>query len=91
MNSAVAQEIQGDVHLTQHDQDLLRLIREHAIDREAELSLAVHEHNDKSVPQPRRLLAKQRLQAFLIQAGKVTGEIGVEVLKSYVKGSMGLP
>ena len=90
VNSVVAQEIEGDVHLTELDQKLLQLIREHAADRETELTSAVHELADTSAPKSDRLLAKQRLKAFLFQVGTKASEIGVGLLQSYLEKRFGL-
>lgn len=90
VNSIVAQEIEGDVHLTELDQKLLQLIREHAADREPELTSAVHELADASAPKSDRLLAKQRLKAFLYQVGAKASELGVGLLQAYLEKRFGL-
>jgi hypothetical protein len=90
VNSVIAQEIEGDIHLTETDRKLLELIRQNAPDREQELSSAVRELADASAPKPGRLIAKQKLKAFLIQAGSKAGEIGIGLLQKYLEGQMGL-
>lgn len=90
VNSVVAQEIDGNIHLTELDQTLLQLIREHGGDSESELSSAVHELADESAPKSERLLAKQRLKAFLFQIGPKVIEIGTGLLQSYLEKRFGL-
>lgn len=90
VNSVVAQEIEGDIHLTELDQKILQLIREHAADREPELTSAVHELADASAPKSDRLLAKQRLKAFLYQVGAKASEVGVGLLQAYLEKRFGL-
>lgn len=89
VNAIVAREITGDVHLSSEDQHILQLIRTHAPDREVELSSAVRELADASVPKAERMSAKQRLKAFLFQlAGKIP-DVAAGLLQSYLEGRFG--
>lgn len=90
VNSIIAQEIEGDVYLTDNDRRLIELIREYAPDREPELTSAVRELADNSAPKPGRLIAKQKLKAFLSQAGSIAREVGINLLQSYIEKQMGL-
>lgn len=84
INSIVAQEIQGDVHLSAEDQQLLALLEEHGGERRAELSSAVRELADDSAPTPQRFSAKQRLKSFVFQLGNKVPEFAANVLVAYL-------
>jgi hypothetical protein len=90
MNAVVAQEISGDVHLSQEEHQILQLIREHAPAREAELSSAVRELADDLLPKPERLGAKQKLKAFLAQLASKVPDIAAGVLQAYLEKRFGL-
>jgi len=90
INSVVAYEIQGDVQLSADDQHLLQLIREYGQGKETELISAVHELADNSAPSTGRLAAKQKIIGFLDWLGTQAGNIGVDLLKSYLKKKIGL-
>lgn len=90
VNSIIAQEIEGDIQLTEMDRKLIELIREHACNREQELTSAVRELADNSIPQPSRLIAKQKLKAFLLQVGSKATDIGIGLLQAYLEKKMGL-
>ncbi len=66
------------------------MIREYAPDREQELTSAVRELADNSAPKPGRLIAKQKLKAFLAQAGSIARELGIGLLQTYLEKKMGL-
>lgn len=89
-NSVVAQEINGNVQLTQQDMRIMELIHEHAPDREPELSSAVRELADESAPNSDRLLSKQKLKVFLSSIGGAVQEMAIDVLKSYIEEKIGL-
>ena len=90
VNSVVAYEIQGDVQLSADDQHLLQLILEYGQGKETELISAVHELADDTAPSTGRLAAKQKIIGFLGWLGTQAGNIGVDLLKSYVKKRIGL-
>lgn len=90
INAVVAQEIDGDVHLTEIDKQLLELISQHAAEDSAELKSAVHELADTSAPISHRLMAKQRLKAFLLRLGSVASDVGSGLLVSYLEKRYGL-
>ena len=90
VSGIVAQEIYGDQHLTQEDQQLLTLIKEHGGAKSRELESAVHELGDDSAPQPDRLGAKQKIKKFLIEVGKRTTDVAVGVLQTYIEKKLGL-
>lgn len=90
MNSVVASEVRGDVHLTSQDHQLLNLIEQYDDSETTQLSSAVHELADESAPKPGRLLAKQRLMKFLIGATDKIGEVAAGVLQAYVQSKIGL-
>ena len=79
----VAQEIRGGINLTEEDNQLLDLIREHGGTRAVECASAVHELADPSIPKPKRLTSAQKLKAFLYSIGSHLGGVGAEVLQKY--------
>lgn len=90
INSVIAQEIEGDVHLNEMDRQLLQLISDNAGARASELTSAVRELGDESVPQPRRLVAMQRLKGFLHHVAAKVGEVGFGILQTYLEKKLGL-
>jgi hypothetical protein len=90
VSGIVAQEIYGDQYLTQEDQQLLALIKEHGGTKSRELESAVHELADNSAPQSDRLGAKQKIKKFLIEVGKRTTDVAVGVLQTYIEKKLGL-
>jgi hypothetical protein len=90
INAVVAQEIDGDIHLTDIDKQLLELISQHAAEDATELKSAVHELADTSAPKSHRLMAKQRLKAFLFKLGSVATDVGSGLFLSYLEKRYGL-
>ena len=90
VNSVVAQEIEGEVHLGVEDKEIIRLIQEYGSNRKTELMSAVHELADTSAPQNDRLVSKQKLKAFLARLGQAASDIGVNLLQAYLEKAMGL-
>lgn len=90
VNGIVAQEIYGNQHLSQNDQQILSLIREHGGAKAMELESAVHELADDSAPKTDRLGAKQKLKKFLIEVGKRTADVAAGVLQTYIENKLGL-
>jgi len=89
MNSIVASEIEGNVSLTNMDRTILDLVGRYAGNQELELTSALHELGDASVPNPSRLLAKQRLKAFLAQVGSKATDISIGLLQAYLEKKFG--
>jgi hypothetical protein len=89
VNGIVAQEIYGNQHLSQSDQQILSLIKAHGGTKTKELESAVHELADDSAPKTDRLSAKQKLKTFLIAAGKRTADVAVGVLQTYIENKLG--
>jgi hypothetical protein len=90
VNGIVAQEIRGDLKLSEQDHNLLALINERGKENSPELVSAVYELSDESIPKASRLLAKQKLKKFLIGAGNRLGDLAVGVLQSYIEKKMGI-
>jgi hypothetical protein len=90
INSVIAQEIEGNVHLNEMDRQLLQLISDNAGARASELTSAVRELADESAPQPRRLVAMQRLKGFLHHVAAKVGEVGFGILQTYLEKKLGL-
>ena len=90
VNGIVGQEIYGNQYLTQEDQQLLALIKEHGGIKSRELESALHELADNSAPQPNRLGARQKIKKFLIEVGKRTSDVAVGVLQTYIEKKLGL-
>ncbi len=91
VNSIVADQIFGDVHLSTEDHQLLSLIQEHAPpEHRAELGAAVRELADDSVPKETRLLSKQRIKAFLYKVAAKVPDVALGLLQSYLEKRFGL-
>jgi hypothetical protein len=88
VNGIVAQEISGDVSLTESDRELFRLFAKYAKDQQAELVSALRELNDESAPKPGRLTAKQKIGKFLLAVGSKTTDVAVGILQSYIEKKM---
>jgi len=82
----------GEVHqhfAPEHHQ-LLEAVRVHGGTQAKQLETAVYEIADKGVDQVDKLRAKQRLKAFLIAAGKKTGDMAFSILQKYIEGQIGV-
>jgi hypothetical protein len=90
VNAVVAQEITGEVHLNDYDQELLALVRAHGADKAPELTSAVHELADTSAPRAGRVLAKQKIKSFLFHVASKASDAATGVLQSYVESKLGL-
>jgi hypothetical protein len=90
VNSIVAQEIQGDVQLSPTDQQLLQLIQQFGGSQAPELSSAVRELADTSAPESGRLMARQRLKAFLFKIADRIGSVGFGLLQTYLAKRLGI-
>src|SRR5690606_16501670 len=90
VNAVVADEVSGEVHLNEYDQQLLALIRDHAGDRGRELASAVHELADESAPKAGRLLARQTLKGFVFATADKVGNLATGLLESYLERKFGL-
>lgn len=91
VNSVVAQQILGEVHLTGEDRQILSLIEEHAPPQQkAALGTAVRELADESVPKEGRLVSKQRLKAFLYKLAAKVPDIAFGLLQSYLEKKLGI-
>ncbi len=89
LNSVVAEEIHGNQHFAPEHHKLLGLICEHGGAQTKQLETAVYEVADKGVDQVDRLRAKQRIKAFLMSAGKKTGDMAFSILQKYIEGQIG--
>lgn len=90
MNGVIAEEIHGNQHFSPEHHQLLDLIRIHGGAQTKQLETAVYEVADKGVDQVDRLRAKQRIKAFLIAAGKKTGDMAFSILQKYIEGQIGV-
>lgn len=90
VNAVVAQEITGDISLSEVDHRILQLIDQYGGERKAQLSSDVRELADESAPHPGRLRARQRLKGFLWQAASKVPDLGVGLLQDYLSGRLGL-
>ena len=88
VNGIVAQEVSGDIDLNENDQELLKLFAEYGAQQQGELVSALRELKDESAPKPGRLTAKQNIVKFLGRIASKATDIGVDVLKAYVKKEM---
>lgn len=90
MNGVIAEEIHGNQHFAPEHHQLLELIREHGGAQIKQLETAVYEVADKGVDQVDRIRAKQRIKAFLMAAGKKTGDMAFSILQKYIEGQIGV-
>lgn len=90
MNGVIAEEIHGNQHFAPEHHQLLDLIRIHGGAQTKQLETAVYEVADKGVDQVDRLRAKQRIKAFLMAAGKKTGDMAFSILQKYIEGQIGV-
>lgn len=90
VNGVIAEEINGNQHFEPEHHQLLELVGRHGGHEAKKLETAVYEIADKGVDKVDRLKAKQRLTAFLIEAGKKTGDLAFGVLQSYIEKQLGL-
>jgi hypothetical protein len=81
----IAQEVCGDVRLSSEDRQLIELFQIYGGEKASELLSSLHELNDKSAPNPGRVTAKQRIQQFLITAGKKIGDAALHTFQSYLE------
>lgn len=90
VNAIVAQEITGDVKLGIQDRELLQLIQQYASHRQVELASDVREIADDTAPRAGRLLARQRLKAFLYGIAAKAPDVGVGLLTAYLEKRIGV-
>ena len=90
LNSVIAEEIHGNQHFAPEHHLLLNLVRDHGGPQTKQLETAVYEIADKGVDQVNKLRAKQRLKAFLIAAGKKTGDVAFSILQKYIESQIGI-
>ena len=90
LNGVIAEEVHGNQHFAPEHHQLLDLIREHGGAQSKQLETAVYEVADKGVDQVDRLRAKQRIKAFLMAAGKKTGDMAFSILQKYLEGQIGV-
>ncbi len=90
VNGVIAQEINGNQNLGTHGQELLELIKKYGSEKADELSSAVYEVEDISVPKPERLKASQKLKKFLIEVTRKGGDVAAGVLQKYIETQLGL-
>jgi hypothetical protein len=76
----IAEELHGNQHFAPEHHQLLELIRKYGGSQVEQLESAVYEVADKGVDQVDRLRAKKRIKAFLMAAGKKTGDIAFSIL-----------
>ena len=89
-NCVIAQEINGNQNIGACSEELLQLINQFAGKDTNDLTSAVYELEDESVPNADRLKAKQKLKKFLITVGKKSGDIGMKILQKYIESQVGL-
>jgi hypothetical protein len=87
-SGVIASSIRGDVNYSPQDKQLASLFEKYSSTREEVLALrsALDELKDKSVGEPARITAWQRIQQFLAKSASKIGDVGVELLLAYVKG-----
>jgi hypothetical protein len=88
VNSVIAHEIEGDVHLTESDRQLTKIIAENGGLQVPELISSVHELADDGTPSPKRLMAAKRLKGFLLQVASKIGDVALSVLTKYLESKL---
>lgn len=86
----VAREIRGDINLGPEDEHLLSLIERFGHKQSVELSSAVRELSDESIPQTERLTTAGKLKAFLHSLGPQVQSMGINILQAYIEQKIGL-
>lgn len=84
----VAQEIRGDVLLTEEDERLAALFNTYGGNAAPELASSLHELNDESAVKARRVTAGQRIKSFLLGAASAAKDVSVGILQSYIEKKM---
>jgi hypothetical protein len=84
----VANAIQGDVHYSPEDKNLMQLFNEFGGTQIQELTTALHELKDISCPKPERITAKQRIKKFLIACSSKTGDVAFGLLQKYIENQL---
>lgn len=89
-HGVIAKEITGTVNLPAEAQDFLKAIKLYAGSDKAELTSAVHELNDSSVPETDRITAKQKLKGFLILTRGKLGDVATGIFQTFIESQIGL-
>jgi hypothetical protein len=90
VEGVVAQATLGTAELSADALELLRVIREFGGSDRAILESAVHELEDGQARNTDRLVARQRLKAFLYGASAKIGDVAFGVLQSYIEKQIGV-
>lgn len=88
VEGVVAQNMHGNISYSVNDEMLRRLFQENADSRAevAALRSALDELHDHEVPYQERVGAWQKLEGFLAKIGGKLGNVGLEILKTYLEG-----
>jgi hypothetical protein len=90
VGGVVAQEIRGDVNISQDDERLLQLIRQHGDNQTAELAAAVQVLSDTAITNSDRLTNAQKLKAFVFSLRDKLGPVASNLLIAYLEKKLGL-
>jgi len=86
----IAQEIRGDVNISEDDETLLQLIRQHGDNRSTELASAVQVLSDTDIPKSDRLTSAQKLKAFVFSIRDRLGPVATNLMTAYLERKLGL-
>jgi hypothetical protein len=90
VNGIIAKEINGNQNLGVQGKELLEFVQKFGEAKVNELSTAVYEVEDESVPMPDRLKAGQKLKKFLIEVARKSGDVATSILQKYIENQLGL-
>jgi hypothetical protein len=90
VGGVVAQEIRGDVNISQDDERLLQLIRQQGDNQSAELTAAVQVLSDTAITNSDRLSNAQKLKGFVFSLRDKLGPVASNLLIAYLEKKLGL-
>ncbi len=90
VNGVVAKEINGNQNIGVQGQELFELIKKYGESKRDELTAAVYEIEDESIPKDNRLRASQKIKGFLHTIARKGTDIAVGVLQTYIEKQIGL-
>lgn len=90
VNGVVAQHVAGDVVNGIEPEELANLIAQYGEANRVDLLNALHELADSSAPQKGRVVARQKLKAFLLNLGGKVGQSALNILQKWLETQIGL-
>jgi hypothetical protein len=90
VHGIVAQEIRGDVNVSEESERLLQLIEQHAGQQTSDLTAAAQMLSDAGISKPDRLMSAHKLKAFVFNIAKKIGPVATSLLTTYIENKLGL-